>query len=315
MKGQRCRTKGSKKPPVKQKLVQAGSSSRFTRQKSSLAKAESSVFLTIFDDKEGFANASELQTDIDFDQMKGECEVLKERERAMDKDCEELKAKCEAAMEEFYKNRVVNVLRQKITSRLDEVKEHKASMDRMLLESQKWSSYQENLGPLELKVATLEAKKGKLEAVEALLRQEIKAVKYDRAEVVSKVIPYVSMELVHSDEMAMLVGKLVSFAVFYGRPTYKKEHMKAGNGLVAVTFPFLLEVAVDLFASVTTLLSKNPKSLRRLTLTKTHAPVSSAPSQKVTPSSAPTLKPMPHPFVVGRPPCGGDLVPWVGCTL
>ncbi|GJU63679.1 hypothetical protein Tco_1245514 [Tanacetum coccineum] len=48
----------------------------------------------------------------------------------------------------------------------------------------------------ESKVASLEAEKVKLEAAEASLRQELKNAKQDRAEVVSKVVPYVATELV-----------------------------------------------------------------------------------------------------------------------
>nr|GFA96658.1 hypothetical protein [Tanacetum cinerariifolium] len=46
----KCRTRGSSKPSVKRKLVQVGSSSRATHQKTS-PKADS-PFLTIFDDDE-----------------------------------------------------------------------------------------------------------------------------------------------------------------------------------------------------------------------------------------------------------------------
>ncbi|GJZ61094.1 hypothetical protein Tco_0617231 [Tanacetum coccineum] len=55
MKNRKCKTKGSMKPYVKRKLVNVGSSSRSTRQKSSPAKAEFSAFLTIFydDGKDG----------------------------------------------------------------------------------------------------------------------------------------------------------------------------------------------------------------------------------------------------------------------
>nr|GEV08146.1 hypothetical protein [Tanacetum cinerariifolium] len=189
-------------------------------------------------------------------------------------------------------------------------------MDRMLLEIQKLAGYQENLTTLELKVGVLEAKKGRLEAVEALLRQEVKAVKCDRAKLVSKVVPYVAMELLQSDEMEMLVGNLLSSAIFYRRcatfeevasmkepfdlekvkcyrPSYKKDYTKAGNDLVIATFSFLSKVIADPSASVEALLSKNPKSLYRPTLTKTHAPALSAPSQKAIPSSTPTLKPLP----------------------
>ncbi|GKB77151.1 hypothetical protein Tco_0944046, partial [Tanacetum coccineum] len=181
---------------------------------SSPAKVESSTFLTIFDDEEGLLEAPELQTTIDChlmisnvtppvvvdnavnqrarellkmaNQMKGECEVLKEREKSRDREDEELRLKCEAAMIKFDNNYVISVLCQKMKSLSDAVKEHKDSMDRMLLESQKLAGYQENLATLELKVSVLEAEKGRLEAVEALLRQEVEAVKCDRAKLVSK---------------------------------------------------------------------------------------------------------------------------------
>ncbi|GKG30931.1 hypothetical protein Tco_0423419, partial [Tanacetum coccineum] len=64
--------------------------------------------------------------------MKGECDVLKKREKATDKECDELKAKCEAAMVDFDNKHAVNVLRQKIKSLSNEVKEHKANIDSML---------------------------------------------------------------------------------------------------------------------------------------------------------------------------------------
>ncbi|GJY48025.1 hypothetical protein Tco_0437981 [Tanacetum coccineum] len=76
------------------------------------------------------------------DQMKGECDVLKEREKSRDKECEDLMAKCEAIMADFDNNPSMNVFRQKIKSLSDEVKEHKASLERMLLESRKWAGYQ-----------------------------------------------------------------------------------------------------------------------------------------------------------------------------
>ncbi|GJY23654.1 hypothetical protein Tco_0397312 [Tanacetum coccineum] len=162
-----------------------------------------------------------------------------------DKECEELKAKCEAAMANFDNNPVVNVLRQKIKSLSREVMEHKAILDRMLPAA----SYQENLATLESKVATLEAKNG-------------------RAKVVTKVVPYVAMEFMHSDEIAMLVRKLVSSVVFYGRCAAFEEvaDMKEPFDLAKV------KVVADPFVSVEALLSKMPQSCCRLTLTKTYAP-------------------------------------------
>ncbi|GKF18818.1 hypothetical protein Tco_0063736, partial [Tanacetum coccineum] len=113
------------------------------------------------------------------------------------------------------------------------------------------------------------------------------------------------MELVHNDMLGRLVGKLISFVVFYGRcatfeevaklkelfdlmkvkgyrPSYKKKHTKAGNDLVTASFPFLSEVVADPSASIKAFLSKNPPTLQRLTPLRTQAPV--PPSQKATPS-------------------------------
>ncbi|GJY66973.1 hypothetical protein Tco_0469211 [Tanacetum coccineum] len=218
---------------------------------------------------------------------------MKERERARDEEREGLKA--------------------------NEAKEHKANLDRMMLESKKWAGYQVSLSTLESKVVSLEAEKARLEVVEASLRQEVDDLKRDRMEVVSKVVPYIAMELVYSDELGRIVGKLVSSAVFYGRcaafeevyemkepfdltkvkgyrPSYKKEHTKAGNDHATATFPFLSEVVAVPSASIKTLLSKKPPMLERPTPSRTQAYLPS--SQKATPSSAPVSKPMSPPTAV-----------------
>ncbi|GJV78509.1 hypothetical protein Tco_1514379, partial [Tanacetum coccineum] len=180
-------------------------------QKISKANVESSSFVTISDD-DGFPEASELKTSADCrllisnitlpslwghldnqSKIKGECEVIKEGEKAREKEYEKLKAKCEATMKDFDKNPAVVILRQKIVSLLAGVKKHKGSLDMMLLESQKWAGYKENLATLESKVSALEIEKCRLEEVEAQLRQEIENVKRDRAEVVSKVVLYIAM--------------------------------------------------------------------------------------------------------------------------
>ncbi|GJS95098.1 hypothetical protein Tco_0802066 [Tanacetum coccineum] len=218
-------------------------------RRASPTKDGSSIYLAISDDEEGLPDVPKLQDQLDLhdryyvmhavidndvnrrarellkvvDQIKGECEVLKERENARDKECEDLKAKCEAAMADFDNNPAINVLHQKIMSLPGEVKEHKASLNRMLLERKKWVSYQESLTALESKVASLEAEKAKLEVTEASLHQEVDVVKRNRVDVVLKVLPYIATELVHSDEMGLLVGKLVSSAVFYRRCDAFKE--------------------------------------------------------------------------------------------
>ncbi|GKD55717.1 hypothetical protein Tco_1289104 [Tanacetum coccineum] len=99
---------------------------------------------------------------------KGECDVMKERERA-EEECEELRTKCEAAMTDFEKNPTVVAMREKMSTLSTEAKEHKANLDRMMLESQKWAGYQVSLSALESKVASLEAEKARLEAIEVSL--------------------------------------------------------------------------------------------------------------------------------------------------
>ncbi|GJR48120.1 hypothetical protein Tco_1316223 [Tanacetum coccineum] len=209
---------------------------------------------------------------------------------AINRRAQELLKVVEQMKREYFDNNLaVNVLRKKIMALSWEVKEHKGSLDRMLLESKKWVGYQESLKTIESKVTTLEAEK-------------------KRAKVISMVVPYIAMELVHSNELGMLVGKLVSSTVFYERcvafedaaemkepfdltnekgyrPSYKNEHTKASNDLATATFPFLSEVVADPSASVKALISKKPPSLQRLALTRTHAPAPLAPSQKATPSS------------------------------
>nr|GEU95884.1 hypothetical protein [Tanacetum cinerariifolium]GEW07934.1 hypothetical protein [Tanacetum cinerariifolium]GEW16382.1 hypothetical protein [Tanacetum cinerariifolium] len=71
---------------------------------------------------------------------------------------------------------IIAKLRENMSSLATEVKEHKGNVDRLMLESQKWSGY-----------------------------QEIEEVKYVRKEVVSKVVPYACMEVLHSDELVRLM--------------------------------------------------------------------------------------------------------------
>ncbi|GJW60951.1 reverse transcriptase domain-containing protein [Tanacetum coccineum] len=172
---------GSSKHHVKSKLVQRASTSRSTRAKAAASKDDSS-FLTISDDDEGLpdclesenANAFHLKVLLNLynrcyarqavvdnavnrrsrellkviDQIRAECDVLKDREKARDQECKELKAKCEAAMSYFDKNPDVN--------------------------SQKWAGYQVSL-------LTLESKNAKLDRAEVV----IKVVPYVAMELVN----------------------------------------------------------------------------------------------------------------------------------
>nr|GEX61063.1 hypothetical protein [Tanacetum cinerariifolium] len=134
---------------------------------------------------------------------------------------------------------------------------------------------------LEPKVTSLEAEKANLEATEALLREEIEEVKHDWREVVSKVVPYACIGLLHSDELGRLVRKLVSSAITFDRcrayeqvakmkepfdllkvkgyrPSYEKEHTQVSDDLATATFSWLNEYVADASIFVDALLSKKP---------------------------------------------------------
>ncbi|GJT58640.1 hypothetical protein Tco_1002173 [Tanacetum coccineum] len=107
----------------------------------------------------------------------------------------------------------------------------------------------------------------------------------------------------------MLVGKLASSSVFYGRcaafeevakikepfnlskvkgywSSYKKEHTKARNDLATTTFPFLSKVVADPSTPIEVMLSKKPQSLQRPAPTRTLAPTPLTPFTQVTPATA-----------------------------
>ncbi|GJU82309.1 hypothetical protein Tco_1284674 [Tanacetum coccineum] len=227
------------------------------------------------------------------EKMRGEADVIKARERSYEEEYKELRVKCEDAMSRF----------------------------RILF------SYQVTLSTLEPKVDSLEAKKARLEAVEASLRREVEELKQDRRDVMLKVVPYDALELVHSDEMGRLVGMLVSSAITYGRcrayeqvaamkepfdlskakgyrSSYKKGHTQASNDFSTATFPWLDEFVADAAAPIKALLSKKPLALQKPAPSRNQMPMPS--SQKDTPSSTPSsnlmsppadlVKPSPPPF-------------------
>ncbi|GKF01985.1 hypothetical protein Tco_0028908 [Tanacetum coccineum] len=164
----------------------------------------------------------------------------------------------------------------------------------MMLESQKWAGYQVTLSTLESKVNSLEADKARLEDVEASLHREVEELIQDRRDVVSKVVPYATIELVHSDELGRLVGKLVASAITYGRyRTYEQ--------VAAMKEPFDLSKAKGYHATtpIETLLSKKPSMLQRPAPSRTRIHVPS--SQKATSSSTPSLNLMSPPADLVKP--------------
>nr|GEU98310.1 hypothetical protein [Tanacetum cinerariifolium] len=311
----KCKTRGgSLRPPIKRKLAYGSSTSCTVRAKASAIKDDTPM-LSISNDDEGLEDFLELKDatachlkistitpptwkgfldnhlDVDLldlhdrfyarqavvhnvvnrrsrelldaiKKLRGEADVMRARELAHEEEFEGLRAKCEAAITDFDMNPAVLLLREKVSSLAAEAKEHKGNLDKLMLET----------------------KKANLEATEASLRHEIEEVKHDRREVVSKAVPYACMELLHSDELGRLVGKLVSSAITFGRCrayeqvsrmkapfdlskvmryrlSYENEHTQAINDLATATFSWLNEYIADASASVEALLLQKPLTL------------------------------------------------------
>ncbi|GJX11785.1 hypothetical protein Tco_0201644 [Tanacetum coccineum] len=107
--------------------------------------------------------------------IRRECDVMEERERAQEEECEELRSKCEASMTNFEKNPCMVIL-----------------------------------SALKSKVASLEAEKARLEAVEASLKKEVDDVKHDRWRLFQRPIPSKTQVLVPSSQRAIPSSALAS---------------------------------------------------------------------------------------------------------
>nr|GEV84265.1 putative reverse transcriptase domain-containing protein [Tanacetum cinerariifolium] len=288
---------GSSMPHVKRKLASRSSSSRVVRAKTSASK-DDALILSISDDDEGLPDCFELKDanachlkifDITppawkvnkrarellqvIEKMRGEADVIKARGRSCEEECEEIRVKYEVVIAEFDQKPAVLALREKISSLTADVKEHKGNLDRMMLESQKWIGYQVTLSTLESKGDSLEAEKARLEVVEASLSIEVEEHKQDRRDVVSKVIHYADIELVHSDELSRLVGTLASSAITYRRC---RTYEQASNDFATAKFPWLDEFVADVAAPIEALLSKKPPTLQEPTPSRTQIHVPSS---------------------------------------
>ncbi|GKF01019.1 hypothetical protein Tco_0027942 [Tanacetum coccineum] len=138
--------------------------------------------------------------------------------------------------------------------------------------------------PFSLKSKALNRRE-RLKLSEIQLLQEMDALKQDRGSVVAKVVPDAATKLIRSDEMNMLVAKLVKASIIYGRcaafeevaklkepfvmekmagyrPFSKQEYDQAGDDLANASYPFFSKYVNDPYASLEQLLSKKPESLR-----------------------------------------------------
>nr|GEZ48323.1 hypothetical protein [Tanacetum cinerariifolium] len=273
IKERKCKMRGgSSRPPVKRKVASGSLSTRVVRAKTSASKDDAPI-ISISDDDEGLLDCFELK-DANachlkifaitppawkvIKNMSGEVDVIKARERSHEDKCEKLRVKCEDDMAEFDQNPTVLALREKISSLTANVKEHKGNLDRIMLESQKWTGCQVTLSTLESKVDSLEAEKAKLKDVEASLHREVEELKQDRRDVVSKFVPYAAIELVASMEEPFDLSKAKGY-----RSSYKKKRTQAINDIATATFPWLDEFVADVAASIEALLSKKPPTLQK----------------------------------------------------
>ncbi|GKC79353.1 ribonuclease H-like domain-containing protein [Tanacetum coccineum] len=281
IKDRKCKTRGgSSRPPVKRKLASGSSNSRATRDKTSTSK-DDVPFLTVFDDKEGLSDIPELK-------YATACYL-----------------NISAITPPVWKNHLDNHMDVELLDLHDRCYARQVVVDNAVNRRSR-----ELLAVIEKLRGECDVIKERGEPGKKSLRvfepNEVDDVKRDRMEVVSKVVPYAAMELVHSDDLGSLVGRLVSSAIFYGRckaleqvagmkepfdlskvkgyrPSYKKEHDQASNDLATATFPWLSKFVADPSAPVEVLLSKKPLSIQRPAPSKTQAFVAS--SHKATPSS------------------------------
>ncbi|GJU26263.1 hypothetical protein Tco_1164884 [Tanacetum coccineum] len=178
------------------------------------------------------------------------CDTIREREIKKDKAYAELEKKCNEALQNLDKNPLVSDMRTKIET----------LQSRLMVST--------TLSTLRAKVEGLRSEGNRLRASEIQLLQEVDSLRQDRAAVVARVIPDATMKLIRSDEMGVLIARLVKASIIHGRYASfeEKEYDRAGNDLADATFPFLVELTVDPHASVEQLLAKKPQSLQSKSL-------------------------------------------------
>ncbi|GJZ24276.1 hypothetical protein Tco_0561735 [Tanacetum coccineum] len=177
--------------------------------------------------------------------LRGECDVIRSKERARNEECEGLRVKCEAAMTDFEKNPAVVAFREKISALSTEAKEHKLSLDRMMLDD----AGDDDICSLVGKLVS-------------------SAIVYGRCR---------AFEQVAGMKEPFDLSKVKGY-----RSSYKKDHTQASNDLVTATFPWLDKFVADPSAPIEALLSKKPPTLQRLASSRTQVLLVS--SQRAAPS-------------------------------
>ncbi|GKD37417.1 hypothetical protein Tco_1257624 [Tanacetum coccineum] len=141
----------------------------------------------------------------------------------------ELERKCNEALRDLDKNPLVSNMRAKI-------KDLQGQVDGL---------------------HSIESERERLKSVEIKLLQEIDSLKQDRDVVVSKFVPDIAIKLIRSDDLGVLIAKLVRIC-------------QASDALANASYPFLAEYVANSYASLEQLLSKKPPLLRP-TFSRSHS--------------------------------------------
>ncbi|GJW23820.1 hypothetical protein Tco_0037631 [Tanacetum coccineum] len=303
IKKRKCKTRGgSSRPLVKRKLASGSSSSRVVRDKTFASKDDASI-LSISDDDEGkFSVHLVLSKGIDLliHPLSSLYVLLGLPDYFKLKDANACHLKISVISPPAWKGYLDNQMDLELLDLHDRCYARHAMVDNavnrrahkflQVIEkiSAAMAEFDQNPDVLALreKICSLTANKAKLEAVEASLRREVEELKKDRRDVVSKVVPYAAMKLVHSDKLGRLVGTLVSSAITYGccrayeqvaamkvpfdlskdkgyHSWYKKEHTQASNDFATATFLWLDEFVADVVAPIEALLLKKSPTLQK----------------------------------------------------
>ncbi|GKB14625.1 hypothetical protein Tco_0848548, partial [Tanacetum coccineum] len=237
IKERKCKIRGgSLRPPIKRKLAFGSSSSHAVRAKTSASK-DDAPFLSISDDDEGLSDCYELKdanachlkiSTITPPAWKGHLD------NQMDLELLDLHDHCyarQAVVDNAVNKRAHEFLHiiKKMSGEADVIKAREMSREADVNrrnEADEW-----------------------LEAVEVSLRREVKELKQDRRDIVSKVA-------------AMKENFDLSKAKGY-RSSYQKDHTQASYDFATTTFPWLDEFVADATAPIETLLSKKPPMLQK----------------------------------------------------
>nr|GFB68545.1 hypothetical protein [Tanacetum cinerariifolium] len=201
------------------------------------------------------------------------CDAIRAKVLEKEKAYAELERKCNEALLGLDNNPLVADMWNEIETLQGHVDGLHSECTRLVLKEKKWINYDQTFFVLQSKIEGLELEKERLKLFEIQLLQEMDALKQDRASVVAKVVLDAATKLIHSDEMSMLVLKLVKASIMYGRcvafkevaklkdsfvmekmagyrPSLKQEYDQAGDDLANTSYPFLSKYINDPYASM-----------------------------------------------------------------